>query len=1065
MITAGSAVLAAVLATQSPAADSLRVLATRLSEAALVTETRARPLAVREAVSQALAKNQLDAARNLAAAYALAWSDSFVVREVARFSAWPLERRAAKVWADSVRRAGIATYSRDGPRAAIATWRRALFVAAGIPDTAGIAAVLGNIGAAFVADGQPDSGESSLARSQALATTIGDVRVQANDRIALAGLSEDRGDLAVAREHYRRALALQERIGDSRGMAAAYNNLGLLAQDVGDLDEARRQFAAALELNRRDGRDEVAATNLVNLAGLASLGGDFAQAERMYRDALATWRSRGEWADAASALHGLGQLEIRRGDYPAAQLTLAEAVAIYDSTGPPADAIALRRELAGALSARGDMQGALDQLRRAQRIADSARVSLDTRAGLALALGDYGVQLNSLAEAERRYARAEFLYREAGDVGGEAEAQQGRGLLFLARENYPRAQALLETALRTETGAGRARAAALTRVTLGLVSLKRGDTTAARRQLVRAATDLDQLGDPVGAAAATAVRAALEAAAGFASVAESLYRVGLDRLGNRGVPEVAWRLHAGLGLVLRTRGALDDAAREFRTALIHIDRSARSLVLAERRSAYLADKWDVYAQLALTERSRGLPGAAFDASERLRAREMLELLARGRVEAAGDTAADLVEREQDLRWRIAELERPVEGSTRTTEELRGPDPSLPGEARLAALSHAQDAYGELLLEMRERSPRHADLVARGAVSWRDVAPRLASDEAFVEYLVSDSGSLAFVVTRDTLTVVSLGIAHRELARLVKLARGAMEPLPSTEKEALWRGPLRRLHESLIAPIEEAGLLSGKTRLVIVPHAELHYLPFAALVEGDGRFLVERYEIVLTPSASVWLALGDRRPERAVTGILAFAPRPDALPASGREAGAIARLAGADVLSGAAATEAEFRREAPTRRVLHLATYGVLNKQNPLFSFVELAPGEGQDGRLEVHEVFGLHLSADLVVLSACQTGLASGALADVPPGDDWVGLTRAFLHAGARRVVATLWPVDDWATAALMERFYEGYVGGAEPAQALAAAQRVLIAQPATAHPFYWAGFVAVGGARGEARP
>jgi CHAT domain-containing protein len=991
MITAGSAVLAAVLATQSPAADSLRVLATRLSEAALVTETRARPLAVREAVSQALAKNQLDAARNLAAAYALAWSDSFVVREVARFSAWPLERRAAKVWADSVRRAGIATYSRDGPRAAIATWRRALFVAAGIPDTAGIAAVLGNIGAAFVADGQPDSGESSLARSQALATTIGDVRVQANDRIALAGLSEDRGDLAVAREHYRRALALQERIGDSRGMAAAYNNLGLLAQDVGDLDEARRQFAAALELNRRDGRDEVAATNLVNLAGLASLGGDFAQAERMYRDALATWRSRGEWADAASALHGLGQLEIRRGDYPAAQLTLAEAV--------------------------------------------------------------------------RRYARAEFLYREAGDVGGEAEAQQGRGLLFLARENYPRAQALLETALRTETGAGRARAAALTRVTLGLVSLKRGDTTAARRQLVRAATDLDQLGDPVGAAAATAERAALEAAAGFASVAESLYRVGLDRLGNRGVPEVAWRLHAGLGLVLRTRGALDDAAREFRTALTHIDRSARSLVLAERRSAYLADKWDVYAQLALTERSRGLPGAAFDASERLRAREMLELLARGRVETAGDTAADLVEREQDLRWRIAELERPVEGSTRTTEELRGPDPSLPGEARLAALSHAQDAYGELLLEMRERSPRHADLVARGAVSWRDVAPRLASDEAFVEYLVSDSGSLAFVVTRDTLTVVSLGIAHRELARLVKLARGAMEPLPSTEKEALWRGPLRRLHESLIAPIEEAGLLSGKTRLVIVPHAELHYLPFAALVEGDGRFLVERYEIVLTPSASVWLALGDRRPERAVTGILAFAPRPDALPASGREAGAIARLAGADVLSGAAATEAEFRREAPTRRVLHLATYGVLNKQNPLFSFVELAPGEGQDGRLEVHEVFGLHLSADLVVLSACQTGLASGALADVPPGDDWVGLTRAFLHAGARRVVATLWLVDDWATAALMERFYEGYVGGAEPAQALAAAQRVLIAQPATAHPFYWAGFVAVGGARGEARP
>jgi CHAT domain-containing protein len=146
-------------------------------------------------------------------------------------------------------------------------------------------------------------------------------------------------------------------------------------------------------------------------------------------------------------------------------------------------------------------------------------------------------------------------------------------------------------------------------------------------------------------------------------------------------------------------------------------------------------------------------------------------------------------------------------------------------------------------------------------------------------------------------------------------------------------------------------------------------------------------------------------------------------------------------------------------VLHLATYGVLNKQNPLFSFVDLAPGDGHDGRLEVHEVLGLSLSADLVVLSACQTGVGSGMLADVPAGDDWVGLTRAFLHAGAAAVVATLWPVEDRATAALVERFYDTYSSGADPAGALAQAQRALLATPATAHPFAWAGFVTVGGA------
>jgi CHAT domain-containing protein len=188
-----------------------------------------------------------------------------------------------------------------------------------------------------------------------------------------------------------------------------------------------------------------------------------------------------------------------------------------------------------------------------------------------------------------------------------------------------------------------------------------------------------------------------------------------------------------------------------------------------------------------------------------------------------------------------------------------------------------------------------------------------------------------------------------------------------------------------------------------------------------------------------------------------------LPASRNEVASVARYLGTDVRVGigAMASEDVFKREAPNQRVIHLATYGVLNKHNPLFSFVELMPGGSEDGRLEVHEVFGMRLSADLVVLSACQTGLGSGALADVPPGDDWVGLTRAFLHAGARRVIATLWPVDDWATAAIMDHFYQAMSRGADPARALADAQQAMASEAATAHPYYWAGFILVSGSVG----
>ncbi|HWE22926.1 MAG TPA: CHAT domain-containing protein, partial [Myxococcales bacterium] len=985
------------------------------------------------------------------------------MREVQRFAAWDANGRAGKVWVDSVRRAGNAVYARDGPRAAIVTWRGALRRASQIGDSAGVAGLMGNIGAALLDEGRLDSATVYLESARAIAAAIGDLRVGANALGVLAGVSADRGDVAAARAQYAQTLALRERIGDSRGIAADHNNLGLLAQQLGDLEEARGQFEAALTLNRQDGRDDAAATNLVNLAGLASLAGDLSRATRLYQDALATWRAREEWAEAASALHGLGQVELRRGDYPAAVRALREALTIYDRTGPVGDALDLRREIAGALAAQGELQGAIETLRDAQRFADSIRAPAPGRAGLALARADFAVQMNAFAEAERLYARAEFLYRQAGNAAGEADAQEGRGLLLTTRGDFARAQALLDAARRTQQGVGNQRGAALTRVSLAQLALKRGDTVTARAQLARAAADLQRLGDPVATAAALNERATLEAEAGQLAVAESLYETGVRVLGPRIAPEVSWRLHAGLGVVLRSRADLDGSARELRAATYDVERSGRSFTIAERRSAFLADKWDVYAQLALTERLHNRANGAFEAAEQMRARQMLELLALGRI-STSDTARELIEHEQDLRRRISELSALSDAdSAESLSAGRGVGEGGQGAGQVllvnrTALARAQDEYADLLLELRERWPGHAALIAPATATARDVAHRLAPHEAFIEYLVSDSGSLAFLVTSDTFVVRDLSVRHQELARLVEFARGTVGRPGSTVTDSLWRGPLATLYQKLVAPLEETGLLAGKTRLVLAPHAELHYLPFAALIDTARHFLVERYEVTTTPSASVWLALGDRVSAHG-NGILALAPRPDALPASRREVAAIARLDGAQVLTGANATEAALRRGAPTRRVIHLATSGVLNRRNPLFSYVQLAAEGDDDGRLEVHEVFGLDLAADLVVLSACETGVGSGTLADVPAGDDWVGLTRAFLQAGAAEVVATLWPVDDWATAGLMEQFYRDYAASTDPARALALAQRAMLGAAATAHPFYWAGFVVVGGA------
>jgi CHAT domain-containing protein len=375
---------------------------------------------------------------------------------------------------------------------------------------------------------------------------------------------------------------------------------------------------------------------------------------------------------------------------------------------------------------------------------------------------------------------------------------------------------------------------------------------------------------------------------------------------------------------------------------------------------------------------------------------------------------------------------------------------------------AQKEYAALLVETRETNPRYARLVSAETATWREVASRLAPDEALLEYLTTDSASIVFVVTRDTIEAIELDVTRQALTRLIDFTRGTISRPAHSPSGALWRSPLRRLAQLLIAPVETSGHLDGKRALIIVPHGDLHFLPFEALLiaSAPDRFLVERFRVTYAPSASLWLQLGDR-PRNATAGsVLAMAPRIDSLPGSASEVGAIREIFGdrASVLLGAAASERAFRTEAPTKSIVHIATYGVLNKHNPLFSFVELAPNGSDDGRLEVHEVFALRLSARLLVLSACQTALGSGAVADVPPGDDWVGLVQGFLYAGAANVLATLWPVEDRATARLMSSFYRELASGRSESAALAEAQRAALKDPRTAHPFYWAGFVLSGG-------
>ncbi|MEO5508997.1 MAG: CHAT domain-containing protein [Longimicrobiales bacterium] len=1051
--------------------DSLHVLAARLPPAELARVIRSRPLDVREAIAITIAAaarapthndraKHLDIARRIATAYAVAWKDPFLTREVARVTAWTNARLSAKVAADSIRVVGGTAYGTAGPTAAIAIWRRSLARSIAISDTAGMAASLGNIGAALARNGNVREAAPALERSRKLAAAIGDIRAEANSVSELAGLAEE-ANPGAARQYYVRAVALRERIGDSRGLAADYNNMASLARRSGDAAGARTHLEAALQINRREGKSDAAATNLINLASLAALDGNFAQAAEQYSRALSTWRALRLWPHLADGLRGAADLELRRGDYIAAERHLVEALALYERVGLFPDAIRVMQTLAAARAAQGDLQKANDLLTKAQQRADSGRVEPGLRAALLVARADLARQFNAASRADELYAKAQQTYRKAGDSEGESDAQQGRALLFLENGDTTRARELLGSAMRTQRAAGDNRAAAISQMLLGDVAVQRGDTVGARRALTAAASELQRLGDPVASAAALGERAVLEASAGLPAAAESLLREALSRVAGRVAPAVTWQLHAALGALRRDRGAVDEAARELGAAIADIERSGGFLALPERRSAFLADKWDVYVQLAALEQRRGRTAVAFDISERLRAGEMRESLARGQVSASVDNAGALATREQDLRRRIAELSGAIEVNAASKRAVRGPPVTGVTAVSREALLRAEASYAELLTEMRDKAPRHAAALAPARMIWRDVAAGLAPDEALIEYLLSDSGSYMFVITRERISAITLYANRQDIARLVDFVRGTLTPRGTPRLDSLWRAPLEQLYRDLLLPAINASLLNRKTKLTFVPHAELHYLPFAALISdaAPARFLVEQYDIAVTPSASVWLSLRQRAAGPRNARTLALAPTPDGLPASLREVNSIARITSrTHVLKGAAASESAFRSAAAGARIIHLATYGVLNRQNPLFSYVQLAPEPGSNGRVEAHEVLGMKLSAELVVLAACQTGLASGALADVPAGDDWIGLARAFLTAGASRVMGSLWPVQDQATSELMQQFYRTYNGSGDAARSLSAAQRSRLRVAATSNPYFWAGFEVIGG-------
>ena len=945
---------------------------------------------------------------------------------------------------------------------------------------------------------------------------------------------EDADSKRKALARYEEALALWRAAGDRTGEIHVLNRIASIHRSLGD--KGLERVESALALARESGSRRGEAESL-NYRGVARHGlSQFPEAAQDFRESIRLWEEIGDpwWIATASA--GLGIVQVVQGQMDEALVSLNRALelrqahgdlddvpiilgalgSIYRERGEGDRALELYRQALQASHAaedrrgeanvlqemaiihyrRGELQRALEMFTGALEIHE-ALGNLQPQGWELFYLGKTALYLGDLDRARDFYERSLAIHRETGDPSYEAYALGDVAWIY-DRQGQPR-EALRRYAQAHEISRNakirRGEAMALRGMGVSQVSL---DNAAEGVRLLRQAVEIYQeTGDTLGE-----IHASLDLGRAFLALfdtdraAEQFYRALAMSREHKTLMTEAVVLSA-VAQVERGRGRLAEASAAIEEALGIIE-SIRPKVAAQRqRVSFFASHrgyYDFYVDLQMRLHERDSSGghleAALAASERGRARALLDLLAEGRIDVQRGLPAELKRREEEIENRISLLQSDL------LEDLsRGGSRA----ARLEAeLGRAEEEREQLEWQIRREHPHYAAFSNPAPLSPDRIQGMLDERTALLEYAVGEESSFLFVVTRDRLEGFRLAPAG-EIAGLVETVRKSLEE-PGSLQRRRYAEAAHRLYEILLAPAE--ALLEDKPHLIFSPDGPLLQLSFEALLTAPapaGRgyaglpYLIREKSVAYVPSASVLLEL--EKPAEGTVAVassdaglfLGFAdpaheqgpavqgpaaasplaqtlqdaglPSPRRLPNARTELLEISGLfPPAQVrrfLDGEASEENVKANPAlHSARWIHFAVHGFVDESRPELSglVLKLDGDPKENGLLQVYEIFNLELSADLVVLSACDTGLGKNVR-----GEGIVGISRALLYAGAASVVVSLWQVADTSTSDLMVHFYRHLMKSGDKAEALRLSKLEMIQGGQYDHPYYWAPFILIG--------
>jgi CHAT domain-containing protein/Tfp pilus assembly protein PilF len=843
-------------------------------------------------------------------------------------------------------------------------------------------------------------------------------------------------------DSYQKSLFLAETMQTGTVVVELLGRLAILHSLLGSFDAALGEAEKSLFLANELKNPRLIANAVLIKGNVYLTFGELSQAAELYQQSLALAEKIGEKILIDPCLNNLGIIYRIRGDYHKALYYLERSLKLAEEKGEKPGIAQTLNSIGLVYLLQGNQDVAIEYYHRSlSLLGDSkGRTVVDTLQNTGLA----AIHQEKYERALESFGKALSLAESSQDLAATARALAGIGVVYYQIKKFEESASYLQRSLELNEKAGGREARSISLIALGRVRHSQGDYARAMELADRAAS------------------------------------LSMD-IDNREI--TSWH-RALTGRIYLSLNDLQKARQAFDESIAAIESLRTEVVgLAGGQNFFLEDRLYPYrAMIELLVRQNQTRDALVYA-ERSKARVILDVLRNGRPDIHKAMTAEEQRQERRLIDNLIYLNRRLTQAAQSADLQLEKIRDLRAQIEKARLNY-ETFQASLYAAHPEMKTHRGEAPSIDPGELAALLPDTTS--ALLEYVIVNDKTYLFAVTKTAgkaeaeIRVYPLPMDRDEIAKQTEMFRRQL-----AVRDLGFRASAAELYSRLIKPAEAQ--LRGKTNIVIVPDGKLWELPFQALLTGANRFLIEDAAIAYTPSLTALremikrrkspganspptlLALGNPQLGRDTINRAALAVRDeklDPLPEAEQEVKALIRLYGVTqsrVYTGAEAREDRVKSEASQAGILHFATHGMLNNASPMYSHLALAQGgANEDGLLEAWELMQLDLKAELAVLSACETARGRASA-----GEGMIGLTWAMFIAGVPSTVVSQWKVESASTRDLMLGFHRQLRARTTTAkakmtkaQALRHASLMLMKNPETSHPFYWAGFVLVGDGR-----